>query len=329
MAKELVEFRNLKTQFRTSAGIVKAVDDVSFSIREGETLCVVGESGCGKSVTAMSLMRLIETPPGEIVGGEILFEGNDILKLSKKDMSRIRGNNIAMIFQEPMSSLNPVLTIGEQICEPLLLHLGMTHKEAKARAIELITMVGIPRAEEIFHSYPHELSGGMRQRIMIAIALSCNPKLLIADEPTTALDVTIQAQILDLMRDIKQKINTSIMLITHDLGVVAEMADFVVVMYAGKVIEEAPVLELFRDPQHPYTKGLLKAKPVINQEQERLYSIPGQVPNPVELGENCHFHDRCEFCMEICKTKQPPLREHGKDGHKSACWLYEEEGKVQ
>ncbi|GGA47141.1 ABC transporter ATP-binding protein [Paenibacillus physcomitrellae] len=327
--KTLVEFKNLKTHFHTSAGVVKAVDDVSFSIREGETLCVVGESGCGKSVTAMSLMRLIETPPGEIAGGEILFEGTDLLKLSKREMSRLRGNEIAMIFQEPMSSLNPVLTIGEQISEPLLMHKNMNRKEAKQRAIELITLVGIPRAEEIFHAYPHELSGGMRQRIMIAIALSCDPKLLIADEPTTALDVTIQAQILDLMRDIKTKVNTSIMLITHDLGVVAEMADFVVVMYAGKVIEEAPVIDLFKDPQHPYTKGLLKAKPVLNQKQDRLYSIPGQVPNPVELGNNCHFHDRCEFCMEICKTKAPPLRTHGESKHKTACWLYEEEGKVQ
>lgn len=329
MANDLIEFRNLKTHFRTSAGIVKAVNDVSFKIREGETLCVVGESGCGKSVTAMSLMRLIETPPGEIVGGEILFEGQDILKLNNREMSRIRGNSISMIFQEPMSSLNPVLTIGEQITEPLILHLLMGRKEARSRAIELIDLVGIPRAEQIFNSYPHELSGGMRQRIMIAIALSCNPKLLIADEPTTALDVTIQAQILDLMREIKQKINTSIMLITHDLGVVAEMADFVVVMYAGKVIEEAPVLELFKDPQHPYTQGLLKAKPIINQEQERLYSIPGQVPNPIELQDNCHFHDRCQFCMEICKQKQPPLRTHGNDKHKTACWLYEEEGKVR
>ncbi|WP_223070133.1 ABC transporter ATP-binding protein [Paenibacillus caui] len=329
MAKELVEFKNLKTHFHTSAGVVKAVDDVSFSIREGETLCVVGESGCGKSVTAMTLMRLIEMPPGQIAGGEILFEGKDILKLSKKDMSRLRGNEIAMIFQEPMSSLNPVLTIGDQITEPLILHLGMDRKDAKKRAVELISLVGIPRPEEIFNAYPHELSGGMRQRIMIAIALSCNPKLLIADEPTTALDVTIQAQILDLMRDIKKKVNTAIMLITHDLGVVAEMADFVVVMYAGKVIEEAPVLDLFKDPQHPYTKGLLKAKPVINQKQERLYSIPGQVPNPVELGNNCHFHDRCEFCMEICKTKEPPLRTQGDGKHKTACWLYEEEGKVQ
>ncbi|GIO69332.1 MAG TPA: ABC transporter ATP-binding protein [Paenibacillus cookii] len=326
MAKNLVEFRNLQTHFRTSAGVVKAVDDVSFTIREGETLCVVGESGCGKSVTAMSMMRLVESPPGNIVGGEIVFEGKDLLKLNNNEMRRIRGNEISIIFQEPMSSLNPVLTIGEQITEPLMLHLMMDRKAAKKRAIELIRLVGIPRAEEIFHSYPHELSGGMRQRIMIAIALSCNPKLLIADEPTTALDVTIQAQILDLMRDIKKKLNTSIMLITHDLGVVAEMADFVVVMYAGKVIEEAPVVELFKNPKHPYTQGLLKAKPVINQTKERLYTIPGQVPNPIELGSNCHFHDRCAFCMDICKTKEPPLRAH-ESGHKTACWLYEEEGR--
>lgn len=323
MAKDLVQFRNLKTHFHTSAGIVKAVDDVSFSIREGETLCVVGESGCGKSVTAMSLMRLIDVPP---VGGEIFFEGKDLLKMNKRDMSMIRGNDIAMIFQEPMTSLNPVLTIGEQIVEPIMLHQLVNRREARERAIELINLVGIPRAEKIYESYPHELSGGMRQRIMIAIALSCNPKLLIADEPTTALDVTIQAQILDLMRDIKDKFNTSIMLITHDLGVVAEMADYVVVMYAGKVIEEAPVIELFQNPKHPYTKGLLKAKPIINQKQDRLYSIPGQVPNPIELGNNCHFHDRCEFCMNICTEKEPPLAVDP-NGHKVACWLYEEEGK--
>jgi peptide/nickel transport system ATP-binding protein len=329
MAKELLQFRNLETHFHTSAGIVKAVDDISFTIHEGETLCVVGESGCGKSVTAMSLMRLVETPAGNIVGGEIFFEGKDLLKLSKKEMSRIRGNEISIIFQEPMSSLNPVLTIGEQISEPLMLHLLLNRKEAKKRAIELINLVGIPRAEKIFDSYSHELSGGMRQRIMIAIALSCDPKLLIADEPTTALDVTIQAQILDLMRDIKKKLNTAIMFITHDLGVVAEMADYVVVMYAGKIIEEAPVLELFKDPQHPYTKGLLKAKPVMNQKQERLYSIPGQVPNPIDLEANCHFHDRCEFAMEICRSKQPPFRTHGNDKHKTACWLYEKEREMQ
>lgn len=326
MAKDLVQFRNLETHFHTSAGVVKAVDKISFSIREGETVGVVGESGCGKSVTAMSLMRLVEGPHGVIAGGEILYEGKDLLKLSKREMARIRGKDISIIFQEPMTSLNPVLTIGDQITEPLMMHLLLSRKEAKQRAIELIELVGIPRAEQIYEAYPHELSGGMRQRIMIAIALSCNPKLLIADEPTTALDVTIQAQILDLMREIKRKLGTAIMLITHDLGVVAEMADYVIVMYAGKIIEEAPVLELFQNPQHPYTKGLLKAKPVLGQSQERLYSIPGQVPNPIELEDNCHFHDRCEFCMDICRQQQPPFREHGEKLHKTACWLYEEVG---
>ncbi|MCA1295994.1 ABC transporter ATP-binding protein [Paenibacillus sp. alder61] len=326
MAKDLVQFRNLETHFHTSAGVVKAVDKISFSIREGETVGVVGESGCGKSVTAMSLMRLVEGPHGVIAGGEILYEGKDLLKLSKREMSRIRGKDISIIFQEPMTSLNPVLTIGDQITEPLMMHLLLSRKEARQRAIELIELVGIPRAEQIYEAYPHELSGGMRQRIMIAIALSCNPKLLIADEPTTALDVTIQAQILDLMREIKRKLGTAIMLITHDLGVVAEMADYVIVMYAGKIIEEAPVLELFQNPQHPYTKGLLQAKPVLGQSQERLYSIPGQVPNPIELEDNCHFHDRCEFCMDICRQQQPPFREHGEKLHKTACWLYEEVG---
>jgi peptide/nickel transport system ATP-binding protein len=323
MAKDLVQFRNLKTHFHTEAGVVKAVNDVSFSIREGETLGVVGESGCGKSVTAMSLMRLVEAPHGRIEGGEIFFEGRDLLKLKENDMRLLRGHHVAMIFQEPMSSLNPVLTIGEQIMEPLIEHLLLTKKEARERASELISLVGIPRAEQILDAFPHELSGGMRQRIMIAIAMSCNPKLLIADEPTTALDVTIQAQILDLMRDIKDKLKTSIMLITHDLGVIAEMADYVVVMYAGKVIEESSVLDLFQNPKHPYTKGLLKAKPIINQRQERLYTIPGQVPNPVELGDNCYFSDRCEFCMDICREKQPVLKVNDK-GHKVACWLYEE-----
>jgi len=271
----------------------------------------------------MTMMRLIDSP--HVSEGEIWFEGRELLSLHKRDMQRIRGNDISMIFQEPMSSLNPVLTIGEQIMEPLLMHTLMSNKEAKVRAIELIKLVGISRPDEIFRSYPHELSGGMRQRIMIAIALCCNPKLLIADEPTTALDVTIQAQILDLMRNLKQEIKTSIMLITHDLGVVAEMADYVVVMYAGRVIEEASVYELFKNPKHPYTQGLLKAKPVINQRKERLYSIPGQVPNPIDLLENCHFHERCEACMEMCREKTPTLRTK-EQGHKVACWLYEEEG---
>lgn len=326
MANNLVEFRNLRTNFYTSGGVVKAVNDVSFSIKEGETLCVVGESGCGKSVTAMSLMRLV-SHPGKTVGGQILYKGEDLLQLKERQMRTIRGNEIAMIFQEPMTSLNPVFKIGKQITEPLILHKGMTKQEAKKRAIELIELVNIPRAAQIFDAYPHELSGGMRQRIMIAIALACNPKLLIADEPTTALDVTIQAQILDLMRNIKKEFNTSIMMITHDLGVVAEMADHVVVMYAGKVIEEAPVVELFQNPKHPYTQGLLKAKPVISKRLERLYTIPGQVPNPVELGNNCYFHDRCEHCMQICVDKQPDLQEY-ENKHKVACWLYEKGGEV-
>lgn len=327
MSNNLIEFRNLRTNFYTSSGVVRAVNDVSFSIKEGETLCVVGESGCGKSVTAMSLMRLV-SPPGKVEGGQILYNGKDLLGIKEREMRQIRGNEIAMIFQEPMTSLNPVFTIGEQLTEPILLHKGVTKKEAKKRAIDLIELVGIPRAAQIFDAYPHELSGGMRQRIMIAIALSCDPKLLIADEPTTALDVTIQAQILDLMRNIKKEFNTAIMMITHDLGVVAEMADHVVVMYAGKVIEEAPVLELFKNPKHPYTQGLLKAKPVINERMERLYTIPGQVPNPVELGENCYFNDRCEHCMSICTDKQPQLKVYD-NKHKAACWLYEKGGDVQ
>lgn len=317
MARNIVEFRNLKTYFYTEEGVVKAVNDVSFSIREGETVCVVGESGCGKSVTALSLMRLIQSPPGKIVGGEIIFDGRDILKLSDAEMRRIRGNEIGMIFQEPMTSLNPVLTIGDQLMEPLMLHKHMTKKEAWNKAIELIKQVGIPRAEQIMTSYPHELSGGMRQRIMIAMAISCDPKLLIADEPTTALDVTIQAQILDLLRRLKEEKKMALMLITHDLGIVAEMADYVVVMYAGKVIEEAPVRELFKNPKHPYTRGLLKAKPVIGRRQERLYTIPGQVPNPIDLGDFCYFSDRCEYTMDVCRKKMPPLVAD-ENGHKVA-----------
>ncbi len=324
MKNDLVQFKNLKTYFYTEEGIVKAVNDVSFKIKEKETVCVVGESGCGKSITAMSLLRLIPNPPGKIVGGEIYFKGKNILELSDEEIRDIRGNKISMIFQEPMSSLNPVFTIGNQIQESLILHKGMMPDEAKKAAIEMIKIVGIPRAEKIADSYPHELSGGMRQRAMIAMAISCNPELLIADEPTTALDVTIQAQILDIMRDLKEKLNMSIMLITHDLGVVAEMADYVVVMYAGKVIEEANVLEIFSNPMHPYTIGLLKSKPIITEEQERLYSIPGQVPSPIGMPECCYFCERCDKAMEICKEKQPPLK-YGRDGHKVACWLYNKE----
>lgn len=323
MSKPILETKQLSTHFHTDDGIVEAVNNVSFQIKEGETVCIVGESGCGKSVTAMSIMRLIAEPPGRIVGGEVWFDGQDLLRASTKEIQNLRGNDIAMIFQEPMSSLNPVLTIGEQIMEPLMEHLLLGKKEARIKAIELISLVGIARPKEIAASYPHELSGGMLQRIMIAIAVSCNPRLLIADEPTTALDVTIQAQILDLLRKIKQERKMSILLITHDLGVVAEMADYVIVMYAGQVIEQASVSELFYHPKHPYTQGLLKAKPVMNRRKDRLYSIPGQVPNLIDLEPSCYFHDRCEHCMDICRTQKPAIQS-GSNGHQVACWLYEE-----
>lgn len=321
--KDLMKIDHLSTYFVQGTEQVKAVDDVSLRVREGETVCIVGESGCGKSVTAMSIMGLVEEPGGKVVHGQILFDGKDLLQLSKNELRTIRGNDVSMIFQEPMSSLNPVLKIGQQIMEPLITHQKLGKKEARAKAIQLIEQVGISRAEQIAESYPHELSGGMLQRIMIAIAISGSPKLLIADEPTTALDVTIQAQILDMLRQFKEQSSMSILLITHDLGVVAEMADYVIVMYAGKIVEEGEVVKLFQSPKHPYTQGLLKSKPVINQRQDELYSIPGQVPNPLELTESCYFHDRCEHCMDICRTKQPKLKEVA-DQQKTACWLYEE-----
>ncbi|MDU4937747.1 MAG: ABC transporter ATP-binding protein [Clostridium sp.] len=323
MSENLIEVKNLKTFFKTEAGIVKAVNDVSFKVKKGETVCVVGESGCGKSITAMSIMGLVSKDTGFNDGGEILFEGKDLLKSTDEEMRNIRGKDIAMIFQEPMSSLNPTFTIGFQVMEPLILHEGLDKKTARKRAIGLLEEVGIPRANEIVDCYPHELSGGMRQRVMIAMGLACKPKLLIADEPTTALDVTIQAQILDLMRKIKKDLNTSILLITHDLGVVAEMADYVVVMYAGKVVEEGGVMEIFKNPSHPYTKGLLKSKPIITERKEELYSIPGQVPNPVGIPDSCYFSERCEYCKPECKNTIPHLRLI-EDNHKVACWLYEE-----
>ncbi|WP_416808624.1 ABC transporter ATP-binding protein [Bacillus thuringiensis] len=322
MSRAVVELKDLQTHFQTEEGTVKAVNHVSFAVREGETVCVVGESGCGKSVTALSIMGLI-AESGSVVDGDILYEGKSLLGMKEKELRSLRGNDIAMIFQEPMTSLNPVFTVGEQIVETLREHELLSKNEAYKKAIELIRKVGIARADEIVHSYPHELSGGMLQRIMIAVALSCNPKLLIADEPTTALDVTIQAQILDLLRQVKEEFKTSILLITHDLGVVAEMADYVVVMYGGKVIEEAPVLEIFQNPKHPYTKGLLKSKPVMGKRIDKLYSIPGQVPNLVGLGEFCYFSGRCEHCMEICEKEAPNLNVND-ENHKVACWLYEE-----
>lgn len=322
MSENLVQIKNLKTYFYTEDGIVKAVDDVSFNIRKGEIIGVVGESGCGKSVTAMSIMRLIPSPPGKIVGGEILFENKKILELKDNEMRKIRGNDIAVIFQEPMTSLNPIFTIGYQIQEVIMLHQKLNKVQSKKKAVEMLKLVGVPRADEIVECYPHELSGGMRQRAMIAMAVSCNPKLLIADEPTTALDVTIQAQILDIMRDLKKKLNTSIMLITHDLGVIAEMAEYVVVMYAGKVIEEAPVIELFKNPMHPYTEGLMKSKPSLDKDVERLYSIPGQVPNPINMPEECYFCVRCPKAIDICRKQQPSIKEI-RPGHKVACFLYD------
>lgn len=325
MSDKLLQVKNLKTYFKVQAGTVKAVNDVSFKIDKGETVCLVGESGCGKSITSMSIMGLI-SGNGKIEGGEIIYNGQDLLKLSNDKMCNIRGKEIGMIFQEPMSSLNPVFKIGFQVMEPLLIHEGMSKAEAKEKAISLLKEVGIPRAEEIAESYPHELSGGMRQRVMIAMALACNPKVLIADEPTTALDVTIQAQILDLMRKVAKNHNTAILLITHDLGVVAEMADYVVVMYAGKVIEEGPVLEIFKNTLHEYTIGLLKSKPSIDEDKDELYAIPGQVPNPIGIKDSCYFCDRCDKCMDICKEKIPPLKDMG-NNHKVACWLYEKDHK--
>ncbi|KAB3538618.1 ABC transporter ATP-binding protein [Alkaliphilus pronyensis] len=320
MSDKVLEVKNLKTYFYTDKGVVKAVDGVDFSIEYGKTLGIVGESGCGKSITSMSVLRLIPTPPGKIEDGEVLFEGRDLLKVSDKEIRSIRGNDISMIFQEPMTSLNPVFTIGDQIMEALMLHQKLTDEEARKKAIEMIKLVNIPRAEKIVDEYPHQLSGGMRQRVMIAMSLACMPKLLIADEPTTALDVTIQAQVLEIMNDLKEKLNTAIMLITHDLGVIAEMADHVIVMYCGKVVEEAPVQELFDNPKHPYTMGLLNSKPSIIENKERLESIEGSVPNPKFLPKGCYFNPRCKFAIEKCRQEQPTLEEIT-PGHKVSCFV--------
>ena len=321
MEEPVIQVKHLQTHFFVEERVSKAVNNISFSVPKGKIVCIVGESGCGKSVTALSLLRLV-SEPGKIIGGEVLFEGRDVLKMNTKDLHNLRGNEIAMIFQEPMTSLNPVFTIGKQIVETIVEHSLLDEKQAWDKAVALIRRVGLPRAEQIMNSYPHELSGGMLQRVMIAIALSCDPKLLIADEPTTALDVTIQAQVLDLLKKLRDESGMSILFITHDLGVVAEIADYVVVMYAGKIIEEAPVVELFQNPRHPYTRGLLNSRPVIGQHRERLYSIQGQVPDLSELGEYCYFSDRCEECMELCKKKYPPYESKGSQ-HKIACWLYE------
>lgn len=323
----IVEFDNLHTYFFTDIGVVKAVDGVSFEVPKGKTVGVVGESGCGKSVTSLSLMQLVQRPQGQVVEGEIRFNTGDkvydIAKTPTEAMYHIRGNNMAMIFQEPMTSLNPVFRIGFQLDEVIKLHNpDWDDEKVKARSIEMIQMVGIANCEGVYNMYPHELSGGMRQRIMIAMALSCEPRLIIADEPTTALDVTIQAQILDLLRNLKNKINSSIMLITHDLGVIAEMADFVVVMYAGRVVEKGTAEEIFHHPSHPYTIGLMASKPVVNKRVDRLYSIPGSVPNPINMPNYCYFRDRCDRCIGKCDGDYPGEM-HLSPTHIVSCYLYD------
>ena len=324
MQELLLDIRGLRTQFFTDDGLARAVDGVSYSLEKGETVGVVGESGCGKSVTALSVLRLIPDPPGKIVEGEILFEGTDLLQLSAADMRRIRGNDISMIFQEPMTSLNPVFTIGNQITEAVRLHQGLNKKDALAKAVEALKLVGIPVPERRVHEYPHQLSGGMRQRAMIAMALSCNPKVLIADEPTTALDVTIEAQILDLMRTLQEELGTAIIMITHDLGVIADIARKVVVMYAGKIVEQAPVERIFASPNHPYTQGLLQSLPRVDKDasgaKQRLQEIPGIVPSLLNLPTGCKFASRCPSVMPQCKEQEPPLEPVAAD-HYSACWL--------
>src|SRR6188472_690610 len=323
----LLEVKNLKTQFFTQDGVVKAVDDVSFYLMPGETLGVVGESGSGKSMTGLSIMRLIPNPPGKIVSGEVVFNGRDILKMSDEQVRSIRGNQIAMIFQDPMTSLNPVLTVNRQISESLMLHLGMNKGQARHRSVELLKMVGIPNAEERVDQYPHQFSGGMRQRVMIAMALSCNPKLLIADEPTTALDVTIQAQILDLMRTLQMERDTGVILVTHSMGVVAGMADRIQVMYAGHIVETASTEEIFANPRHPYTVGLLKSIPRLDStRKEKLEPIRGLPPDLIDLPDMCPFVPRCNYAREKCEQKNPPLLEVN-PGHWSACWFWEEVSK--
>src|SRR5689334_12692457 len=323
----LLDVEGLKTYFFTRDGVVRAVDGVSFSVGRGETLAVVGESGCGKSVTSLSILRLIASPPGRTVEGRVVFEGRDLLALPEPEMRKIRGNAISMIFQEPMTSLNPVLTIGHQIAEALVLHRGLAHDAAEIRAVEMLRLVRMPEPERRVVQYPHQLSGGMRQRVMIAMALACEPRLLIADEPTTALDVTIQAQILDLMRELKARTGAAIMLITHDLGVVAEMAERVVVMYAGRKVEEASVLELFARPRHPYTRGLLHSIPRLGtrigdnagSERVRLAEIAGTVPSLLQPIVGCAFAPRCRYATPRCRSESPPLEQKGAD-HLAACW---------
>ena len=320
MEETVLEVKNLRTHFFTDEGVVKAVDDVSFSLRKSEVIGIVGESGSGKSVTNLSVMNLIQTPPGKIMGGEVLFHGEDILKLNEKNLRQIRGAKIAMIFQDPMTSLNPFLRISTQMIETLQLHQHLSKKESRQRAIEMLTMAGIPAAAERIDCYPHQFSGGMCQRVMIAMGLSCNPEILIADEPTSALDVTIQAQILDLMRELTRKLGTAVILITHSLGVVAGMCDVIYVMYAGRIVERGSTMDIFEDPKHPYTRGLIKSVPRLDRRNtERLFSIPGQPPNVIDLPPCCPFFPRCSEATERCKTAYPEETDYG-NGHRSACW---------
>jgi len=324
--QNILEIKGLKTQFFTEAGVVRAVDGIDINVKRGEVLGLVGESGCGKSVTSLSIMRLVGQP-GKIVEGQIVFDSEDLLKLSESQMVKIRGNRISMIFQQPQSCLNPVFKIGDQLSEVLSIHQDLGKEAGQKRAVQLLSMVGIPEPESRVNSYPHEMSGGMAQRVMIAMALACVPELLIADEPTTALDVTIQAQILDLMRNLRSKMETSIILITHDLGVVAEMCDRVVVMYAGRVVEEAPIIELFQSPKHPYTAALIGSTPVLGQADKELVTIPGSVPNLIDLPPGCKFAPRClarvENELEKCTEVEPEL-EAITSNRKVRCWLYEE-----
>ncbi len=322
MDNVILEVKNLKTYFYTEEGIVHSVDGLSYQLKEKETLAIVGESGCGKSVSSLSVLRIIQSPPGKIESGsEILFHGKDLLKYSEKEMQNIRGNEISMIFQEPMTSLNPVFTVGQQIHQVLHYHQKISKKAARERAIEMLKLVGIPSPELTIDQFPHQLSGGMRQRVMIAMALACNPHILIADEPTTALDVTIQAQILRLMLELKEKLNMAIILITHDMGVVAETADNVLVMYAGQAIEYGSARDIFAAPRHPYTQGLLKSIPKLNEDVDRLYAIKGSVPSAANFPEGCRFAPRCEHCREICREKAPGLYQM-ENGRQVRCHLY-------
>lgn len=329
-SETLLSIENLSTSFFTSKGVVPAVSGVSLSVERGEIHGIVGESGCGKSVTSLSIMGLV-APPGRVVEGRILFQGRDLTKLDNNAMCEVRGNEIAMIFQEPMTSLNPVFTVGRQVSESILIHRKVPREEAKRQAIEMLRLVGVPEPEARYDCYPHQLSGGLRQRVMIAMALVCEPKLLIADEPTTALDVTIQAQILDLMQSLREKLRTAIILITHDLGVVAELCDRVTVMYAGTVVEEAGICELFDSPSHPYTQGLMGSIPGTAASRGldgRLRTIPGMVPNLLNLPSGCRFHPRCSLARAICKNQVPPLFDLG-GGHTARCWNYEGKAVVQ